>query len=364
MTNEIIKACIDVRLPEDLQVEAARLAIEENPANAPAFSFAPSFSVESPPPPFLAMLTGKKWRPGRTLRVMFMDGDPSVHDRIPPFAHVWSQYANIQFDFGDDPDAEIRISFQHPGSWSYMGTDALGRPKHKPTMNYGWLTPTSPDNEYSRVVTHEFGHALGAIHEHQNPGAEIPWDKEAVYAYYMGPPNNWSKGQVDWNLFHRYSDTITQFSEFDPHSIMLYPVPDKFTLGDWEIPWSNKVLSTKDKELVAAVYPFAEKEIITLSVDGDPVAADIGQHEEEDWFEFTVAEAGHYRIETSGWTDVIMALFGPDSQTELVAQDDDSGFWYNARIRAELRPGQHFVRVKHYRPRGTGQYKVSVRRQT
>ena len=144
---------------------------------------------------------------------------------------------------------------------------------------------------------------------------------------------------MDWNLFHRYSDTITQFSEFDPHSIMLYPVPDKFTLGDWESPWSNKVLSTKDKELVAAVYPFVEKEIVTLSMDGDPVAADIGQHEEEDWFEFTVAEAGHYRIETSGWTDVIMALFGPDSQTELVAQDDDSGFWYKCPHPRRVRVG-------------------------
>jgi serralysin len=26
-------------------------------------------------------------------------------------------------------------------------------------MNYGWLTPTSPDAEVRRVVLYEFGHA-------------------------------------------------------------------------------------------------------------------------------------------------------------------------------------------------------------
>lgn len=51
-------------------------------------------------------------------------------------------------------------------------------------MNYGWLYPDTPDQEYSRVVLHEFGHALGAIHEHQHPEAAIPWDKPKVYEYY------------------------------------------------------------------------------------------------------------------------------------------------------------------------------------
>jgi len=40
---------------------------------------------------------------------------------------------------------------------------------HEPTMNYGWLKDDTDDVEYRRVVIHEFGHALGAIHEHQNP---------------------------------------------------------------------------------------------------------------------------------------------------------------------------------------------------
>jgi hypothetical protein len=39
-------------------------------------------------------------------------------------------------------------------------------------------------------VIHEFGHALGLIHEHQNPSGGIQWNKPVVCRYYEGPPNN------------------------------------------------------------------------------------------------------------------------------------------------------------------------------
>jgi hypothetical protein len=227
-------------------------------------------------------------------------------------------------------------------------------------MNYGWLTPGSPDNEYSRVVLHEFGHALACIHEHQHPEAGIPWDKEAVYSYYTGPPNNWTKAQVDHNLFRKYSASITQFSEFDPASIMLYSIPNAFTVGDFEVGW-NRVLSATDREFIGVMYPFDGRRIVDLTVGGPAVEASIGEHGEEDLFQFVVSTQGRYAIETKGWTDVVMALFGPDSQTDLVAEDDDSGRIFNAKIAAMLQPGTYYVRMRHYRPTGTGKYKIAVR---
>lgn len=360
MSNDDIQVCVDRVLPDDKQVEAAQRAVEENPANAGVFSFSPGVGVPPLPPPFLALLTGKKWRNGRTLRVRFLDGLPPVQSKVEEYAHRWSDFANIKFDFGADPDAEIRISFQLRGSWSYIGTDALGVSQDEPTMNYGWLTPETSDQEYSRVVIHEFGHALGCIHEHQHPQAGIPWDKEAVYNYYMGPPNNWTRSQVDFNLFQRYSADITQFSQFDTHSIMLYSIPNQFTIGDYQVGW-NTHLSATDKEFVGAVYPIEEKPVTTLTIGGPATEADIGKHGEEDTFTFDVPAAGRYIIETSGPTDVVMALFGPDSETNLVAEDDDSGAWLNARIAAALEAGTYHVRIRHYRPTGTGKYEISVR---
>ena len=361
MSDAVIRACIDRSIPDDLLLEAMHHAIEENPNNAPAISLRllPQGVMPDVPQVFLAAITGKLWKPGRTLHVRFLDGDPRVQERVPPFAHVWSQFANIRFVFDDDPNAEIRISFQDQGSWSYIGTDALVIPKSQPTMNFGWLTRSTPNDEYSRVVTHEFGHAIGCIHEHQNPATDIPWDKEAVYDYYQGPPNFWTREQVDINLFTRYSADITQFSEFDPQSIMLYPIPNEFTIGDFEVGW-NKVLSETDKRFVAALYPTAPKPTNELTIDAPPVEASIGEYGEIDTFTFVVVQQGDYRIETEGRTDVVLSLFGPDDETRFVAMDDDSGQRLNARLIVNLRPGRYTIRVRHFSSRRTGDYKIGV----
>jgi serralysin len=210
-----------------------------------------------------AVITDNKWTPGQTLRVCFLDGDPIVQQKIEAVAHQWSQYINIRFEFGNDPDAEIRISCQPGGSWSYIGTGALSIAKDRPTMNYGWLKPDTPDEEYSRVVLHEFGHALGCIHEHQHPEAGIPWNRDAVYRYYM-ETNNWTKEDVDNNLFAQYSKDVTQFSQFDTQSIMLYPIPKELTTNGFEVGW-NKYLSETDKAFMGKIYPGAVQGRTTLA---------------------------------------------------------------------------------------------------
>lgn len=305
------------------------------------------------------MLFRKKWRNGKILRVFFMDGEPEVQRKVEEMAHTWSRYANIRFKFVDDPDAEIRISFTQPGSWSYIGTDALSIPKSQPTMNFGWLTPSSPDSEYRRVVVHEFGHALSLVHEHQNPDKGIPWNKPAVYDYYSGPPNNWTKEQVDNNLFKTYDKDQTQYTKFDPKSIMLYPIPNEFTIGDFEVGW-NKKLSKTDKQFIAEKYPKPANEII---VDDPPREEEISDAGEVDTYTFIVTQKGVYRIETKGRTDLVMTLWGPEDDTLFIDGDDDSGRRLNPRIVQELDWGKYTIRLHHFSEAGTGPYKVGVYRE-
>ena len=121
-------------------------------------------------------------------------------------------------------------------------------------MNFGWLKLNTPNTEYNRVVVHEFGHALGCIHEHQSPAAGIPWDKEKAYKYYM-ETQGWTKEDVDVNLFQLYDSKTTRASKFDPTSIMIYPIPKELTAGGFEVGWTMD-LSDTDKSFIGKLYPF------------------------------------------------------------------------------------------------------------
>ena len=70
--------------------------------------------------------------------------------------------------------------------------------------------------------------------------------------------NNWSKAEVDTNLLQKYSQDQTQFTAWDPTSIMEYPIPKELTTGGFEVGW-NKVLSETDIAFMGALYPFASK---------------------------------------------------------------------------------------------------------
>uniref|UniRef100_UPI0035CA25DE matrixin family metalloprotease n=1 Tax=uncultured Sphingomonas sp. TaxID=158754 RepID=UPI0035CA25DE len=196
-----------------------------------------------------------KWQPGDTITVRFLGGSAGLRQRVRDVAKQWQTYANLTLSFVDSGAAQIRIAFvQGNGSWSYVGTDCQHIiDQHEPTMNYGWLTDASPEDELRRVVLHEFGHAIGLIHEHQNPEGGIRWNKPAVIHDLSGPPNNWDEATIETNMFRVYSGVDA--TNVDSTSIMMYPIPASWTEGGYFSAGLNSTLSATDKQKTEEVYP-------------------------------------------------------------------------------------------------------------
>lgn len=203
-----------------------------------------------------ALVKASRWAPGSIITVSFLDGDPAIQQRVRAVAQEWTSpgLANLTLDFRKNTtDTLIRISFRYNGSWSTIGTTCRQVPKGQPTMNYGWLTQESTDADLRRVVLHEFGHALGLIHEHQSPGGVIKWNRDAVYRDLSGPPNNWSREVIDHNMFEPYDAKETNFTKLDPQSIMMYPIPARWTTDGSSV-GLNSELSKRDKDFIRTEY--------------------------------------------------------------------------------------------------------------
>lgn len=359
--EKIIKICTDKHLPYDAstQLEAYEIAKEKNARNIPESNIVN--------PVHLALVRAKFHKVGDTITVKFLNGTEAQKAGVKKYAKEWEQHANLKLEFVDSGNADIRIGFQwngDRGSWSYIGTDNFNIPQDRPTMNFGWLDINGRnEQEYSRTVIHEFGHALGCIHEHQNPSTNIPWDKPKVYAYYQGAPNYWTKEDVDNNIFRTYETSKTQFSQFDKESIMLYAIPNELTIGDWEAGY-NTVLSHMDKTYIAVIYPKEDPSKPTpenfLNI-GETKKGEIGAYMEEDYYEFELKSDSPTKVTiyTEGPTDMVMTLMNSDKKA--IAWDDDSGQGLNAKIVKVLNKGRYIIRLRHYSQKKTGEYTITLK---
>jgi len=302
-------------------------------------------------------IAGRTWLNGSEIKIRIIGGSQADRDTVQKFAPVWTEHANLQFKFVDDPRAEIRVTFdENDGAWSYIGLDNKSIPLHAATLNLGWVDEA--------VILHEFGHMIGLGHEHSSPLGGIQWNEQAAIKDLSGPPNNWDIETIRHNVFHKYSMDQVNGTEFDKDSIMLYAFPAAWTRNMPAGTKANESLSALDRQFVqsAKMYPRLQKpqeRAIDLQVQSTTDAA-IGKASEEDLFRFQVKKAGNHVVETQGSTDVVMSLFGPNSMTRLISTDDDSGQARNARIQASLGEGDYYVRVIHFDPKSTGQYGIRV----
>jgi hypothetical protein len=164
-----------------------------------------------------------------------------VNERIQPLVNLKIQFIKNPFQ------ANIRIDFNPDiGCWSLIGTDCLNISSNEATMNFAWFDVAT--------IIHEFGHALGMIHEHQSPfNNPIEWDKEKLYDWAQ-ETQGWDEEQTNQQIINKYNQTELNGSNFDSKSIMLYFYPPILTLNN-KGTTQNVTLSALDVLWIYKSYP-------------------------------------------------------------------------------------------------------------
>ncbi len=170
----------------------------------------------------------KYWSKGHNLKIFFMGGTSTQKANMKSVISEMLSTLSLTATYVNSAnESDIRISFQYGyGSYSYLGTDALFIRKSEETLNIGW--------DGRDVMYHEFGHALNLAHEHQNSKKGIVWNEAQVIADLSGEPNKWTIAQIKYNVLDKISAELSDSTNFDPDSVMLYYIPKSWTMDGFQ----------------------------------------------------------------------------------------------------------------------------------
>lgn len=253
--------CIPRSLPAEKLAEAARRAIEINPANA-----VDSRRVERTPsgrrggPRRLAVVVGRRWpSSGVRLTVQFLDSPPAdLRARILRHLNAWSKTANVTFTetrgTGKVRIARLDSPPKDAGYWSYLGTEILTIDEDKPTMNLEGFTMRETDAEFRRVVRHEAGHTLGFDHEHLRAALVAKIDRNKAFAYF-DREEGWTRAEVEYQVLTPLEESSIIGTDItDPNSIMCYHIPGSITKNGRAITGGSDI-NASDYKFAASLYP-------------------------------------------------------------------------------------------------------------
>ena len=235
------------------RVEPMNITLQP-PAKAPLHQPSPNNDISRPEPAGRKKRsiadTNKRWPDGVVTVSLDLRDEKSkalVVDAIREWAH---HTPALRFNIVEGKRGDIRISDDEglQGNWSAIGTDAKLIDEDQPTMH---LNRTDDSKKFRSTALHEFGHALGLLHEHQHPQNALNWDIPQVYDYYTS--ESFPEALVQEQILTPVNRPGLQITPYDSHSVMHYAIPAELRHNRQAIP-KNTSLSKGDQEAIKKLY--------------------------------------------------------------------------------------------------------------
>lgn len=197
-----------------------------------------------------------RWTQPR-ITACFLGGEAPTKHRIIELMASWLQGTGLEVDFGSRANPRscasnsrdhIRIAFKpRAGNWSALGRQAMALTTPE-TMN---LDLQAEDSEWiDHMILHEIGHALGILHQEQNP--RYACRQSLVGRYEV----NSKFAEISRPVVP--DDAKYVVSPYDAQSPMrAFTSPENFSNGERSpcyAPPAN-TLAADDRELIARLYP-------------------------------------------------------------------------------------------------------------
>lgn len=197
-----------------------------------------------------------RWEQPR-ITACFLYGEAPTMQRVIELTAAWLHGTGLEVDFGlktnpricaPDSRDHIRIAFKPgAGNWSALGRQATVT-RAPETMNLDLQHTTSEWIDHQ--ILHEVGHALGMLHQEQNPRYEC---RAELVGRHTGKPES-----ADLIRPVVPDDGNYVVSPYDMRSTMrAFTLPEHFANGERSPCYSRPAttLSTDDRELIARLYP-------------------------------------------------------------------------------------------------------------